>query len=281
VDRGRVAAVPRNIRHVEAGDAIDVGRYLARIGLDPQTGPPSLELLTELQLSHLVHVPFENLHVYHRRGPRTDVAWSYPKIVEQGRGGWCFELNGSFAALLRAIGFSVDSVSCRVFEDGVWGPDLDHLAEVVHLDGARWFVDVGFGDCPLHPLLLEDGRVPAIPRAVEVAVHDDHALLSELMPRDDGEAQWDPQLRVSFAPRTLDEFTSRSDYLQTHPGLSWQEKPFATRALDGTGSRRTLRMSGLLRHRIGTGDWDDVVVTPENWSDTLYEHFGLVDTLQR
>ena len=103
-------------------------RYLQRIGMSPQTGPPTLELLAALQLAHLSHVPFENLHVYHARGVRTDVDWSYPKIVEQRRGGWCFEVNGCFGALLRAVGFELDHISCQVWNDpGEWGPPLDHL----------------------------------------------------------------------------------------------------------------------------------------------------------
>ena len=73
-------------------------RYLARIGLDAQIGPPSVDLLAALQLAHLIRVPFENLHAFHHRGVRTDVEWSYAKVVEQQRGGWCFELNGAFCA---------------------------------------------------------------------------------------------------------------------------------------------------------------------------------------
>ena len=57
-------------------------------------GLPTLQLLGELQLAHLIRVPFENLHAFHRRGVRTDIDWSYPKIVDSARGGWCFELNG-------------------------------------------------------------------------------------------------------------------------------------------------------------------------------------------
>ena len=79
------------------------------------------ELLAASQLAHLTQVPFENLHVFHRRGVRTDTDWSYPKIVEQRRGGWCFELNGCFGALLRAVGFTVDYISCQVWSESASG----------------------------------------------------------------------------------------------------------------------------------------------------------------
>ena len=265
----------------------DVAKYLRRIGVDPQTGPPTLELLAQLQLAHLVHVPFENLHVYHHRQPRTDVDWSYRKIVDERRGGWCFEVNGAFNALLHAVGFGATPASCQVWEADVgrWGVPFDHLASIVHLHGTRWFVDVGFGDCCLEPLELADIERHAVPRRVrtelEQSCDGEHFLLHELMPADEGSPpRWEPQLRVSVQPRTLDEFTPRSTYLKTHPGLSWQEKAFATRAVDGTGSRITLR-TALLRRRVGTSAMVDEEVPSAEWSGVLLEHFGLIDTLTR
>lgn len=135
-----------------------VDPYMDRLGVDAVGRVPDLVLLTELQRSHLVAVPFENLDVYHRRPVRTDVSWSVPKITRHGRGGWCFELNGAFGWLLRQLGFRVDYVSCRVRGDDGWGPDLDHCALLVHLDDTRWFVDVGFGDCCMVPIPLMPGE---------------------------------------------------------------------------------------------------------------------------
>jgi N-hydroxyarylamine O-acetyltransferase len=250
-----------------------------------------LELLAALQLAHMVHVPFENLHVYHRRRPRTDAEWSVHKIVDERRGGWCFEVNGAFATLLRAVGFRAHHVSCQVWEAGIadWGPPFDHLATVVEVDGARWFVDVGFGDNCIEPLAVAAAERASVPRTVRTVVNADddgveHLVLSELMPVDDrlanGDASWEPQLRVRLEPTTLDRFTPRSTHLQTHPGLSWQEKAFATRALDASGSRVTLR-SAVLRRRDGSGPYVDTTVAPTTWSALLFEHFGLVDTLER
>ena len=256
---------------------IDVQRYLARIGVDPQTGPPTLELLGELQLAHLVEVPFENLHVFHRRGVRTDLEWSYPKIVEQGRGGWCFELNGSFGALLRALGFDVDYVSCRVweFEQEVWGPELDHLALVVRIDGSRFLADVGFGDNCLRPLLLEPALLDVVPRRTRIDLDPLGYTLTELVPMETGVTDWEPQLRIDLTPRTLDEFAARSRFLETDPLSTWVQKPFATRALDSTGSRITLRV-GVLRRRTGTDAYHVEDVEPgEPWDALLLEHFGL------
>lgn len=259
-----------------------VDRYLRRIGFGDSPAEPNLALLTELQLAHLMHVPFENLHAFHRRGVRTDVDWSYPKIVEEGRGGWCFELNGCFGELLRHLGFAVDYVSCQVWEaePAEWGPRHDHLALIVHLAGQRWFVDVGFGDCCIHPLLVVDGETTAIPRRARIELYDFGFILTELMPSDVGVSAWQPQLRIGFEPMPLTMFDARNTYLQTEPGLSWTEKAFATRAIDAVGSRVTLRMD-VFRQRDGTAPFRDQKVGEEEWSDQLLQHFALVDTKSR
>ena len=113
----------------------DVDRYLSRIHFDGRR-EPSLDTLVQLQAAHLMGVPFENLHVFHRVGVLTDVEWSYHKVVEQRRGGWCFELNGCFAELLRRVGYRVELLSCRTFDAATGGlsPDFDHLTLLVHVD---------------------------------------------------------------------------------------------------------------------------------------------------
>ena len=255
-----------------------VDRYLQRIEMSAPIGQPTVALLGELQRAHLIQVPFENLHAYHRRGVRTDIEWSYSKIVENGRGGWCFELNGCFGELLRRIGFKVDYVSCQVWEaePGEWGPLSDHLALIVHVDGQRWFVDVGFGDCCIQPLQVEAGEVSAVPRRARIDPHHGGFTLSELMPGNQGVAVWEPQLRVGFEPKSNSDFEPRSIYLQTEPGLSWTERAFATRAVDADGSRVTLRMD-VLRQRSGVEAFHDSPVAPDVWSDVLLRYFALVD----
>ncbi|MEP7047623.1 MAG: arylamine N-acetyltransferase [Ilumatobacteraceae bacterium] len=252
-------------------------RYLQRIGMSAQTGAPTVDLLAGMQVAHLTRVPFENLSVYHHRCVRTDVQWSYPKIVERRRGGWCFELNGCFGALLREVGFHVDYVSCQVWNDpGQWGPPFDHLGLIVHLDGERWFVDVGFGDNCLVPVAVRDGEHTATPRRARIEVSGDGGsfVMAELM----SDGSWLNQLRVTLRSAALTEFGARSDYLRTNPDLSWSTKPFATRALGADGSRITLRRD-VLRIRSATQQPVDTPVQPQQWSGLLAEHFGLVDTL--
>ena len=163
-------------------------------------------------------------------------------------------------------------MSCQVWGDDGWGPPLDHLALVVHLDGERWLADVGFGDCCLSPIRLVDGEVDAVPRPVRCHVDDDGFVTSERQL----DGSWVDQLRGTSCRGRWPTSSRAAGYLQTEPGLAWTEKPFATRALDATGSRVTLRRH-VLRTRTGTGDFEDRPVSTPEWSALLAEHFDLTD----
>lgn len=249
---------------------VSADQYLRRIGFEHDRRPPDLALLGELQIAHLVAVPFENIDVFRRTGVTTDLDWSLPKVVERRRGGWCFELNGAFGWLLGELGYTVDYVACQVFGADGWGPPLNHCALVVHLDGQRWFVDVGFGDCCMVPVAVVDGEHAAVPRDVRFTVGAEQFRMEER----GLDGTWRDSLQGRFEPRRLADFTLRSEFLQTEPGLAWTEKPFATRATAGDGSRVTLR-DGLFRVRQGRGEFADTPVTDDQFDALLYEHFGL------
>ena len=152
-----VAVTGAKPRGAVRNDGVD--RYLRRIAVHGQ-GCAHAATLRKLQAAHLIHVPFENLDVFHRRGVRVDVNWSFQKIVDRRRGGWCYELNGCFGALLEQLGYRVARLSCRTFEPDTGGlsADFDHLALLVRVGDDRYLVDVGWGDCPLAPIPAETGE---------------------------------------------------------------------------------------------------------------------------
>jgi N-hydroxyarylamine O-acetyltransferase len=105
-------------------------------------------------------VPFENLDIGLKRPILLTEEVLWDKIVVQRRGGFCYELNGLFAELLKQIGFDVTYLNGRVFNhrDGQLGIDFDHLALLVGVPGqsGRWLADVGFGDSFNEPLRFEE-----------------------------------------------------------------------------------------------------------------------------
>jgi N-hydroxyarylamine O-acetyltransferase len=104
-----------------------------------------------------MNVPFENLDIHYRRFFDLELSNIYKKVVDNSRGGFCYELNYLFRTLLSAVGFSTKIISARVFdEDGMPGPEYDHMAIYVRTD-RDYIGDVGFGDLFIHPLEIREG----------------------------------------------------------------------------------------------------------------------------
>ncbi|MER5642420.1 arylamine N-acetyltransferase [Kitasatospora sp. NPDC002227] len=142
-------------------DDARAAQYLARIGAE-RPARPDLAGLRRLHEAHLLAVPFECLSI--ELGEPVSLAEEQllAKIVDRRRGGFCYEVNGAFAALLTALGYQVELLSARVFFDEKLGPPFDHLALRVRLD-EPWLVDVGFGRFTRHPLRLNDREPQADP----------------------------------------------------------------------------------------------------------------------
>lgn len=137
---------------------MQVKDYLFRIGI--KTLPlPSLQALLCLQDAHMRHVPFENLDVLLGRRLNLSINALFDKIVTRQRGGYCFELNSLYGALLTEIGFEPVPMMARVWlRDPVDIPPRTHLVNRVKIEGKDWISDVGFGGRAARvPLLIEDG----------------------------------------------------------------------------------------------------------------------------
>ncbi len=188
---------------------MDVDAYLARIGY---SGPrePTAETLTALHRAHMLTVPFENLDIHLGRRNVLDPDHVYRKIVHARRGGWCFELNGTFARLLEALGFTVTRHSAAVVSGDLEMPDFAHLLLRVDLD-APWLADVGFGDSFTTPLRLDEAGPQERERGREYRLQtiDGRTVLLQ-----DGR----PQYRFTQTPREMHEFAGMCHVLQTEPG---------------------------------------------------------------
>ncbi|MDL5201534.1 arylamine N-acetyltransferase [Streptomyces sp. ALI-76-A] len=140
-------------------DSALIDAYLRRLGYERPPGPTgaTLDVLRELQLRHLRTVPFENLAVHLGEEIVLEEERLLDKVVGARRGGFCYELNGAFGALLGALGFDVTLLAARVYADeGRLGIPYDHLAlRVRTVDAGVWLADVGFGAHSHWPLAFE------------------------------------------------------------------------------------------------------------------------------
>src|SRR4249919_2112057 len=94
-------------------EPLDLDVYLARIGRAGDLRA-SYEVLAALHLAHATHIPFENLDILLKRPIRLDLASLQAKLVTGGRGGYCFEQNLLFSAVLQRLGYSVRQLAARV-----------------------------------------------------------------------------------------------------------------------------------------------------------------------
>lgn len=223
---------------------MDTASYLARIGC-AQPHAPDVEALRTLQLAHLQTVPFENLDIHAGVPIVLDDTSLTAKIVVRRRGGICYELNGAFAWLLRALGFDVTIVSANVHAGaGAWTPDFDHMALVVTIDGQRYLVDVGFGDSCRVPLALaQPGRQHDGVQDYAMAEEGGWYTLSKAHLADP-ELPMQPSFRFDLTPRTFEEFVPRCHFHQTSQASHFRRKTVCSRA--SAGGRITLTGTELV-----------------------------------
>lgn len=136
----------------------DPQAYLARIGID-KAEKPSPAFLDKLIYAHQHTVPFDNLDVFAKKlTPDLGIEALFDKIVVRKRGGYCFELNALFGALLKALGFDVQPCMARVLLRPIPYPLISHRANIVTIEDKRYLADVGFGGPqPTFAPLIEDG----------------------------------------------------------------------------------------------------------------------------
>lgn len=243
-------------------------QYLARIHYDGPT-TPTLSTLRRLHRAHLLAVPFENLDIHRRRKISVDQDAFVRKIVEERRGGFCYELNGAFAALLRSLGYHLSLLSCRVARDhDSEGPDFDHLALLVDCAG-QWLADVGFGDSYLEPLRLEIGAEQSQDgRTFRIAPRGERLRVEKLEPG----GSWKHQYSFDLVPRRLEEFAPMCHYHQTSPESHFTRKRFCSMATpDG---RVTLAGMQLIITRNGKREEMDLAGEAE-WHEAVSRYFGI------
>lgn len=252
---------------------VNVTAYLERIDYQ---GPrvPSGETLRALQLARLQAVPFENLSIHAGEPIVLKDAALFTKIVEHRRGGFCYECNGLFAALLRELGFNVTKLSAEVANaKGGYSQPFDHMTLMVN-GPQRWLVDVGFGDSFLEPLLLDErGEQVAGGHGFKIVDEDGYLILM----RRETEA-WTPQYRFTLQPYEYEDFAEMCHYHQTSPESHFTQKRVCSRA---TGSGRiTLSEMRLIETRNDERH-ERVLANQQEYDAALQQHFGVVMAAHR
>ncbi|MCU1268130.1 MAG: N-acetyltransferase [Acidobacteria bacterium] len=252
---------------------MDINAYQERIKYNGSLCPTA-ETLRALQAAQLLTVPFENLSIHSGQPISLNDEALFDKIVKRRRGGFCYELNGLFAAFLRALGFQVTTLSAGVAHaGGGFGPEFDHMTLVVTL-AERWLVDVGFGDSFREPLLL-DYRGDQIQGERRYQVVSDDAQL--ILRQRDIDGEWTDQYRFSLQPHVYNDFVDRCRYQETSPESHFTQGRICTRATPS--GRITLSQMKLITTTRSGGRQERVLANEEEFANLLREEFGIIEQL--
>lgn len=252
-----------------SGEELDLDAYLARIGYSGQLAP-DLSTLRALHRAHVEAIPFENLDVALGRRIPLDVKSLQAKLVGRRRGGYCYEQNSLFAAVLERIGFDVAGRGARNRTRGDALTAVTHAMLVVTVDGEQWLADTGFGwQGPLEPVPLADGaRVEQDGWTFGVSVEEEGVhVLRSLRPQG-----WTDL--YAFAPHSLYpvDFELMNHYSSSHPLSRFVGQVVALRP--GSDVRRALVRTRLTSVGVD-GTSEERTVGPEELIGTLAEVFGI------
>jgi N-hydroxyarylamine O-acetyltransferase len=254
-------------------------RYLGRLGANvganvyaaptlstSPTSPtsPTLPTLRDLMTRHLQTVPFENLDIVNGITPPLSTAGVLDKIVTRRRGGFCYELNEAFGALLKHLGFNVRRIDARVWLDQQqkFGAPFDHLALVVTLAEGEFLVDVGFGDNNRTPMRLPQDTLSDISGTYSLTQTAAHTWLLARSGR--------PLYEMLLNDQPLSAFEPMYRYHQTSPESIFAKGLICTKATPS--GRITLSRDRLIV--VDGAERTEIHIS--NRARVLSEHFGIV-----
>ncbi len=247
---------------------VDLKAYAARIEYLGEF-TPTLATLRDVHLAHATHIPFENLDILLGRPIRLDLESITAKLIHARRGGYCFEQNALFAAVLEAIGFQVRRLAARVRMGATEVRPRSHMLLAVEVDGESWLADVGFGgDGLLLPLRL---------KADEVQRHYGWQYRLIVEGASYVVQTWRPDGWFDLYAFTMEEQFAADYEVSNYYTSTLPTSPFVTRLIaqrPGKDVRLTLVNRQLIEQRPD-GVSETTLADDDAVLETLAEHFGL------
>lgn len=251
--------------------AADLFAYLARIAYD---GPiaPTRAALDALQLGHVQAIPFENLGPLSGNPPKLDLPALLQKLVRSPRGGYCFEHNHLFKAVLEAFGFSPIPLIGRVLLNSPEDAQTPRSHMLLRLDceGEDLVCDVGFGG------QVVTGPMRLVPDVEQETPHEPYKLeqdgafwsLRALVGGD-----WRLLYRFTLDPTWPIDYEVANHYVATHPNSHFVQRLGVARVLPR--GRLTLREGRLTEHRLGEASLVQEIEGADATRAVLAERFGI------
>lgn len=251
---------------------MNINDYLKRIKYS-QPIHLNVQTLHGLQLVHMQTVPFENLDIILGRKIKLDLDSLWQKIIINKRGGFCYELNGLFAWLLKEIGFEVTYLNARDYheKDDTFGIDFDHLTLLVRIpsESTRWLVDVGWGDFFYQPLDIDNPNE-------QVQGLRGYWIKSFKNGYISVQRNYDGSLSNHYffdliPHRFPDEYFKACEYHQISPNSPFPKNRIISRLTEN--GRISLDRDALIQTIDGNRTIEEI--SEERWNELLKEHFEI------
>lgn len=245
--------------------------YLQRLGYDAPP-PPTLQTLQDLQLHHVSTFAFENVSSLLRLPVPIDLPSVEHKVLLDGRGGYCYELNQLFLTLLQELGYDARGITGHVVMGGP--PDArtgrTHRLSLVNVEGVRYITDVGFGGMvPTSPLQLDTQEPQATAHEPYRLSFNDGAytLWAEVAGEWRGLYVFDLQIQSPI------DYEIGNWYVSTHPASSFVGHLKV--ALIGPGFRRTLQNANYAIHYLDRPSEKRTLTDADELHALLQDAFGI------
>jgi len=244
-----------------------VAQYLKRINIQLELNDKKSTLVA-LHKAHMMAVPFENIDIHLGNKIRLSLPLLFEKIVMKNRGGFCYELNYLFAALLSSCGFKVNLLSAKVFDGDTLGREFDHLLLSVECEGVLWVCDVGFGDSFISPLMLDNEPVEQLGYLYKVTQQDEKYVL--FRKKSDGE--WMRQYLFSLTAQRIENFTQMCEFQQTSSDSTFTKKSVCSVATES--GRLTLSNGKFIETSNGTRS-EKLITSSKHYRQVLQQYFSM------
>jgi N-hydroxyarylamine O-acetyltransferase len=239
---------------------LNIEQYLERIGYAGNI------CLHKLHSQHVSRVPFENINPYTGCLVDLNPERIFERVVLQGCGGGCYELNGLFYELLLGIGFKATLVAAKLYKGDAVDEESLHAVIIAKHEGKLWYVDPGYG---------EDGVLYPLELTVDIVQQQEgyfYRFSSEgnqlVFARSKMGKVWQKLLLIDLQPVSLDYFDARALYHQTSMN-SWFKNNF-TCSLISENQRKT-----VLNKKYSCSNTVLHITSPDELYTLLTKEFGL------
>lgn len=248
---------------------LDLDAYFARIAYAGERRS-TVETLRQLHLAHASRIPFENLDILLGRPIRLDLESLQAKLVRARRGGYCFEHNALFAAVLERLGFAVTRLAARVRWRTTRVLPRTHMVLKVDVDDDAWLVDVGFGGWGLlEPLpFIADRESEQFAWKFSLRREEEQWVLRGVLP-----GGWQDLYGFTLEPQLPVDYEPANHFCSTHPESRFVQTLIAQLP---TPTARYILLNREFITVDARGEHSETLAGDESLRRVLAERFGLV-----